>query len=384
MLTIYRRHRKGCEHRREGRKYRRCRCPIWVDGFLGGREIRESLDTCDWQKAQDTVREWESLQLRPQNKTEPISIAQACENFLVDVRSRGLSDCTTYKYKLLFRRVEDFVNRRGIRYLMEIDLPILDQFRSEWKESPLSSLKKLERLKAFLRFCERRKWLETNPATYMKAPKVTNQPTLPFTREEMIKILAALDKYAKRAGSANAQRLRAFVLLLRYSGMRIGDAVQCGPERLKGNRLFLYTQKTGVPVQCVLPDFVVEAVEAAPKSSEHFFFWTGKSKLHTVVGVWQQSLQTLFTLAEVQSGHAHRFRDTFAIELLLTGVPLDRVSILLGHQSIRVTERHYAPWTRSRQEQLIADLERAWEEDPIALMQTKGTQEVHREAKQIN
>ncbi len=218
----------------------------------------------------------------------------------------------------------------------------------------------------------------------MKAPKVPNRPTLPFSREEMVKILAALDKYERRAGLANAQRLRAFVLLLRYSGMRIGDAVQCGPDRLKGSKLFLYTQKTGVPVQCALPDFVVREIEAAPMKSERFFFWTGESKLHTVVGVWQQSLQTLFSLAGVNNGHAHRFRDTFAVELLLAGVPLDRVSVLLGHQSIRVTERHYAPWTLSRQEQLIADLQRAWSEDPIALMQTKGTPEVHAQSGQTN
>jgi integrase len=284
MLTIYRRHQRDCEHWREGRKYRRCRCPIWVDGYLNGQEIRQSLRTCDWQKAQETVREWELLQAQPQTQTEPIAVAQACENFLVDVRSR-LSDCTIYKYKLLFSRIEEFAKRKGLRCLKELELPILDQFRSEWKESARSSLKKLERLKAFLRFCERRKWIETNPAIYMKAPKVPNRPTLPFTREEMMKILAALDLYAGRAGAANAQRLRAFVLLLRYSGMRIGDAVQCGPERLLGNKLFLYTQKTGVPVQCVLPDFVVREIEAARKSSERFFFWSGESKLHTAVGV---------------------------------------------------------------------------------------------------
>jgi Phage integrase family len=166
--------------------------------------------------------------------------------------------------------------------------------------------------------------------------------------------------------------------------MRIGDAVQCGPERLKGNKLFLYTQKTDVPVQCVLPDFVVREIEAAPKSSERFFFWSGESKLHTAVGIWQQSLQTPFALAGVRGGHAHRFRDTFAVELLLTGVPLERVSVLLGHQSIRVTEKHYSPWTRSRQEQLEADLRKAWSEDPVALMQTKGTLKVHDKQERVN
>ena len=66
------------------------------------------------------------------------------------------------------------------------------------------------------------------------------------------------------------------------------------------------------------------------------------------------------------NGHAHRFRDTFATALLLAGVPLERVSVSLGHASIKVTEKHYAPWVRARQEQLEADVRRSWGEDPVA------------------
>jgi integrase/recombinase XerD len=72
-------------------------------------------------------------------------------------------------------------------------------------------------------------------------------------------------------------------------------------------------------------------------------------------------MHRLFALAEVPKGHAHRFRDTFAVELLLAGVPIDRVSVLLGHKSVRITEEHYAPWVRSRQEQLEADVRRTWD-----------------------
>jgi hypothetical protein len=49
-------------------------------------------------------------------------------------------------------------------------------------------------------------------------------------------------------------------------------------------------------------------------------------------------------------------------------VPIGRVSILLGHQRVRITERHYAPWVRSRQEQLEADLVLAWSRDPFLVM----------------
>ncbi len=58
------------------------------------------------------------------------------------------------------------------------------------------------------------------------------------------------------------------------------------------------------------------------------------------------------------------------LELLLAGVPIERVSILLGHESVRTTERNYAPWVRSRQEQLEAGLTRAWGLDPVIAAQT--------------
>jgi integrase/recombinase XerD len=216
-----------------------------------------------------------------------------------------------------------------------------------------------------MRFAEKRKWIDSNPAIDLKAPKVPNKPTLPFTREEMISILTALGPYGKSAGLRNGLRLKAFVLLLRYSGMRIGDAVQLGVNRLQGNKLLLHTEKTGVHVYCVLPDIVTKALDAAPHSSPNYFFWTGKSTVRSAKGKWQRRLQRLFEFASVVGGHAHRFRDTFAVELLLAGVPLDRVSMLLGHSSIRITERHYAPWTRSRQEQIESDLRAAWRIDPV-------------------
>ena len=144
-----------------------------------------------------------------------------------------------------------------------------------------------------------------------------------------------------------------------YSGLRIRDAITLSRNRIQDDKLFLYTAKTGTAVYCPLPPFVVKALDAIPAST--YFFWTGLSKPKSAVGDWQRSLKRLLILAGVPDGHAHRFRDTFSVELLLAGVPIERVSILLGHQSVRITEKHYAPWVRARQEQLEADVRRTWQ-----------------------
>jgi len=56
------------------------------------------------------------------------------------------------------------------------------------------------------------------------------------------------------------------------------------------------------------------------------------------------------------------FRDTFAVELLNKGVPIDRISLLLGHSSVRVTEKHYAPFVKERQQQLENYARMAWDD----------------------
>ena len=48
------------------------------------------------------------------------------------------------------------------------------------------------------------------------------------------------------------------------------------------------------------------------------------------------------------------------MSLLLKGVSLDSVSKLLGHSSIKITERHYAPWVKARQDQLEAEILLNW------------------------
>jgi integrase/recombinase XerD len=387
MLTIYRRHRKECSHRKDGRTYRRCNCPIWVDGFLADEEIRKSLQTQNWQKAQNKIREWEADGQRTRDAREPETLEHAKQCYLADAEARRLHESTVYKYTLLMRELDAFTAERGVRMVRELSLEELSLFRSRWKDGPLSSRKKLERLRTFLRFCERRKWVTENAASELKAPMVAQRPTMPFTHEEMVNVLAATGQYAEKAAAnarANARRIRTLILVLRYTGMRIGDAVALTADRVTGNRLFLYTAKTGTPVHTVIPEFVVRALDSTPRMTERYFFWTGVGKLNTAVRMWEMRLHRLFQLANVLHGHAHRFRDTFAVELLLAGVPIERVAILLGHQSVRITEKHYNPWVRSRQEQLESDVQRTWARDPLALMETKGTPEVHGTREALN
>jgi len=322
-------------------------------------EIRQSLRVQTWD---DAERALEKLKLRLTQGTEingPITLQHAWDEFVRDARARNLREPTLAKYRYLRADMERFATKQGLRFVRELDLERLREWRATWPNKNLSAVKKLELVRCFLRFAHDAGWIADNPARKLKSPKVTARPTLPFTREEMVRVLAALETYGK-PGSPNRRRMKALVLLLRHSGLRIGDAVTLSTERINKDKLFLYTSKAGTPVYCPLPPFAITALEAALEPNHRFYFWSGNGKAKTIISDWQVKLKDLFKLASLPTGHAHRFRDTFATDLLLAGVPLERVSILLGHSSIRITERHYAPWVRSRQEQLERDVRATW------------------------
>jgi integrase len=215
VLTLYRRHLKSCEHRAEGRKYRRCRCPIWVDGQLGGREIARSLRLRDWQKANQLIQDWEARNEQTQpSVVEPITLPQAWDTFLRDAEARNLREPSLRKYRYLRKEMEKFAANRGTRYIKQFDLETLLAFRASWSNQNLSALKKLEMVRCFFRFAHDNGWVPENYARKIRPPKVTTPPTLPFEREEVVRILAATDTYP--ASPETCRKLRALVLLLLY------------------------------------------------------------------------------------------------------------------------------------------------------------------------
>jgi integrase len=167
---------------------------------------------------------------------------------------------------LLERQLIGFAANEGLTVLKQLDVDTVSRFRTGWKDGPLAASKKLERLRTFLRFCQTRGWIDSNPAKELRSPKLKNAPTLPFSREQMMAIVntATQRVLTASAGSNKARQLRALVLFLRYTGLRISDAVGCSVDKLLDGKIWLNTAKTAQHVYCPLPPFVTKELEALP------------------------------------------------------------------------------------------------------------------------
>ncbi|MBB6147311.1 integrase [Silvibacterium bohemicum] len=375
MLSPYTRHYPPCNQ--TDISYRRCRCPKWIQGTLpDGRYLRKTAKTRSWEKAETLCRrlEDESDPNKPEARPRA-KIADAIKTFRDDEDARGLTDSTLQRSRYFFEtQLKEWAKQEGLVYLDQLTPPLLTKFRSGWENAPQTMQRKHERMVSFFWFCVRMDWIQKNPAILLKRIKVATTPTDYFPKDEFKAIVDGTYSYGNWHGGHDFEnrrdRLRALVLLMRWSGLAITDAVTLERTRLgEGGNLFLYRAKTGVPVYVPLPPDVVALLSSLPNSNPHYFFWSGNGKPETAKRGWVRSLTLLFGNVSIKNPdgtlkrcHSHMFRDTFAVELLLAGVPIDQVSLLLGHSSVKVTEKHYAPFVKARQEQLAQSARMAWEQ----------------------
>ena len=187
---------------------------------------------------------------------------------------------------------------------------------------------------------------------------------MPLTREQFAAALLACDSYNPKAPDKEwrRQRARAMLLLLRWSGLRLRRCGQAGSDRRLPRRGSLRHIQPRRGRQCWFHCLGCRPGGRRLESDNpRYFLWGGSGPLESTVKRWWSTLKAIFRAAGIPDIHPHQLRDTFAVEYLLAGVPLEQVSILLGHSSVKITEKHYAPWVKARQVQLENSVRSAWE-----------------------
>jgi hypothetical protein len=212
MLTIYRRHRASCKSTARRSK---CFCPIWVQGILRGESIRKSLDLTNWEAANKLVRDWEV-----DGPAIVKSAREAVDGFLSDREAMKLSEAMMRKYRHVGAEIKALF---GDRPLGSITADEIRTIRKDWKLAAITAQKRMEMVRKFFSFCVDAEWIEKSPARLVKMPPANYDPTLPFTEQEMERILWAADSIREahpRIPADTPKKLKALILLMRFSGIR--------------------------------------------------------------------------------------------------------------------------------------------------------------------
>ncbi|HUI44235.1 MAG TPA: tyrosine-type recombinase/integrase [Terriglobia bacterium] len=364
VVTIFVRHSPACPHQGD-EFYKRCSCWKHLRWSHGGRQHRKAAKSKTWAGAERAKKEielsYENAALgKPAQPNEAVSVERAIQLFLKDKEGQNMEPVTLRKYRRELGRFQAFCDRQGRYFLQEIGLPDLTEFRSAWEEEYPSSLtrqKVQERLRAFFKYALNAGFIPRSPAAAMSTIKVDVTPTLPLTAAQYKKLLEAVPEVFTE--SVKAARVHTLIRFMRCTGLAIGDTVTLEREKVKLDshrqvwRVVTSRAKTGVDVSVPIPADVAQELVTVANGNPKYVFWnSGVGQAESAVKKWHKDLRAVFIAAGLPEGHPHQLRDTAAVEWLKAGIPVEEVSRLLGHASIKTTEKHYAPWVKSRQDRL--------------------------------
>lgn len=335
MITLYRR----------GRIY-------WARGTLRGKRIQISLDTQFKETAYQRMIDLELHGARRAVKWKDFE-----SEFLRWVEPH-IKLGTSKKYGFVVARFSKFMAKRGLTLVHEVEPNTLAAYAADRRqdkhprtganlgtEGLKSDLRILHRVFSYAVECA---YLEKNPVI-SPGLNTSGGKTLPFTQKEIDALLSSPYVTARVARHA-------LVLAFLYTGLRISDisALEKKAVNFDAGVILLKTKKRGKDVslplhaelRAALKDHL-RALNDAQRFSPYVF--------PTVTGrrCWSQSLdgvlRRIFDKCAIERGHAHRFRDTYAVRLLEHGASLYDVSKLMGI-TMRVAEEHYSPYVKELQE----------------------------------
>jgi site-specific recombinase XerD len=393
-LSLYRRHRQECkgghphnsrtseyEERKKG--WRRCECPIFASGTLKRRFKRHNTGQWEFEAARAVAAAFErtgswtaSIHQAAPKPEEPerarITVEDATEAFLAKCKNRNIASNTLAKYRTFTNQLEAYCRDRGCVCIDQLTVTDMDRFYASWKDGIRAKAKKLERLKALIKFCVKREWIAKDITDDLQAPEGASitVPKAPFTDEELERLCAACDKTGPQLKQGPGYRtwggedVKDFIYLSIYTGLRISDVATFDlPKRLKGNDVFLRMHKTKRPLFTWIPDWLVERLQARQRVHGSMIFAAGVTRnAKQLCDIWRNKrLKKVFELAGPWETppHPHKFRHTFVRILLEKGVPVPDVAELIG-DSEQILRKHYAAWIPGRQDRLSRILKEAF------------------------
>jgi integrase len=408
MRDVYVRHRPQCRYASPKYKHPKglharlvfgCGCPIYAkllirhpDPKIPAFEFNSSLAKLGVREklaAEELIDQWTVQFLSGQSAKVDAgafkTVEQAIQDYLDEKRgtldrSKESTKHTIQKISGILRPLAAFLRDRGTIYMKDVKTEHLSAFQETWQgrlrknrdtdefirqpKSQLGKQKNQEFLKMFFRRARELRWIPENPAELLLSIKTPRIEVKKKTSEEKQRLLDAIPHVFPNI----AQAATAFVLIQRYSGLRLVDVVTLRTDALRADGLMIASQeKNDQPVFVPLPPFVLDLVRKLPPKSRDYFFWTGTSTIKTAVNDWSEKMRRLYVEAGIEGKRSHEWRDTLAIEVLEGGGSLEDVQLLLGHKSRKTTEKYYVALTKKRMEKAIEARRHTWDADSTAL-----------------
>jgi len=333
----------------------------WMEIHHNGVRERFSLKTRDREIA-DELRRQKELEILSGGRSIPRLWPLFLEEFTGWIESK-VRPGTMRGYRYPIVHFSRFLEGQGIARIDQISHTAMAKYCS-WRAAQIGPIWKrqitpggikfdLRVLRRVFSYAVLHGYLNKNPVAGFGNLAADAGRTLPFTQGEVTVMLDA---------AKNDKRMSAILNVFLHTGLRLGDMIALEKTAVRGPRWEVKTRKRQRWVRPLVHPALRPALDAwhASQSEKQIgsdFLFTTKSG--RPMKYLDQELRRLWKRCGIHHGHAHRFRDTFAVRALEQGWTLDDVSRALGIGA-DVVARHYAPFTpgqQDRQDEMIRSLD---------------------------
>lgn len=255
------------------------------------------------------------------------------KKFLATKRLEGKSDNTLKLYSLELRQIIGAIDKK----LSDIGVYDLRMYLSLYKERRKVSNTTLENkrkvLSSFFSWAYGEALIPQNPTVNLKQIKIQKVKRKPFSAVEMMKI----------KGACKNARDKALIEFMVSSGLRVSEVSSvnisdidfAGHESTvigKGNKERIFY------ISDVCAEVIKEYLQTRTDSNPALFVSNKAPHNRLSKAGVEAATRKIGKRAGVTDVHPHRFRRTFATDMVRKGVPIQYVSTLLGHADLRTTQ----------------------------------------------
>ncbi len=257
---------------------------------------------------------------------------------------RGLSENTVTAYLHDIDLLFGYLNGKDIKSVTYNDLTNFINHVNETGLGTYSQARIISGIRAFFRYLELEKLIETNPSDLLELPKLGRKLPDYLTYEEIERIINAID-----LSKPEGQRNRAIIEVLYGSGLRVSELINIKISNIyfeegiisiigKGDkqRLVPLGEMAKKHIKLYLENY--RKLQTPKKDAEDILFLNrrgGKLSRQMIFLI----IKELVNKAGIKKNIGpHTFRHSFATHLVQNGADLRAVQDLLGHASIITTE----------------------------------------------
>ena len=265
------------------------------------------------------------------------SIKDAQAAYLLDCKARNLRPASLNTYRRQLGAFTTFADDAGIAELDQVTPNVLRAYIAHLADRGLrpTSIRSHGRvLRIFLNFCTAEGMTTESPARRLRMPRQDRPRPDCFTAEEIRNIL----------GAATCNRDRAIVLCLLDTGCRIAEFTAWSLGDITGPAVTVRhdTSKSRMTRTVYLGRHARAALDAylaEVRPADRVWLSRTTGQPMTVDGM-KAAVQNLGARARVQPAGPHKYRRTFAVYALQSGMDLFTLKDLMGHSTIDLL-KHY-------------------------------------------